>query len=395
MTNMTKDDVDRPLTALRDQFLLRPGIVFLNHGSFGACPRPVFEAYQAWQLELERQPVEFVQRRSRELLREARQALGDYVGADADDLVYVTNVTLGLNIVARSLRLEPGDEVLTTDHEYGSLNSTWELVCARQGARYVHRTVELPITSSDEVVDAIWSGVTDRTRVLFISHITSPTALVFPVAELVRRAREAGILSIIDGAHAAGQVPLDLRALGADFYSANCHKWMMSPKGAGFLYARREMHHLLEPLIGGRRERAPEVSQLITEHQYQGTRDLAAFLSVPAAIRFMHDHDWPQVQRACHELVRTARQEVSELVGLPPVIPDGDTWFAQMAVLPIPPCDLAALHNRLHDEYEIEVPPTRWDGQHFVRLSVQGYNTRADIERLIEALRALLPEVAL
>ena len=146
---MTMDDVDRPLAGLRDQFLLRPGVVFLNHGSFGACPRPVFEAYQDWQLELERQPVEFVQRRSRELLHEARQALGDFVGADADDLVYVTNVTLGLNIVARSLPLEPGDEVLTTDHEYGSLNGTWELVCAKCDAHYVHRTVDLPIISTE------------------------------------------------------------------------------------------------------------------------------------------------------------------------------------------------------------------------------------------------------
>ena len=395
MTDFTMDDVDRSLACLREQFLLRPGVVFLNHGSFGACPRPVFEAYQAWQLEFERQPVEFVQRRLVDLLHEARQALGDFIGADADDLVYVTNVTLGLNIVARSLHLEPGDEVLTTDHEYGSLNSTWELVCARHGAQYVRRTVDLPIASSDEVVEAIWSGVTDRTRVLFISHITSPTALIFPIAELVRRAREAGIVSVIDGAHAAGQVPLDLRALGADFYSANCHKWMMSPKGAGFLYARREMQHLLEPLIGGRRDRAPEVSQLIAEHQYQGTRDPAAFLSVPAAIRFMQDHDWPQVQRACHELVRYARRAVSERFGLPPAVPDGDTWFAQMAVLPIPACDLPALYSRLRDEYEIEIPATRWDGRHFVRLSVQGYNTRADVERLVKALGALLPEVAL
>jgi isopenicillin-N epimerase len=353
----------------------------------------VFETYQHWQLELEHQPVEFVQRRSRELLREARQALGDFVGADADDLVYVTNVTLGLNIVARSLPLEPGDEVLTTDHEYGSLNATWELVCAKRGARYVHRTVELPILSTDQVVEAIWSGVTDRTRVLFLSHITSGTALTLPVAELVRRAREAGIITVIDGAHAAGQIPLDMEALGADFYSANCHKWMMSPKGAGFLYARREMHPLLEPLIGGRRKGAIQDSTLVAEHQYQGTRDVASFLSVPVAIQFMRDHDWPQVQRACHELVRYARQAVAEQTGVAPVVPDSETWYAQMAVLPIPACDPRALRSRLLDEYEIEIPLTRWDGQCFVRLSVQGYNTRADVERLLDALSTLLPEV--
>jgi isopenicillin-N epimerase len=389
------DDIDRQLAGLRDRFLLRPGVVFLNHGSFGACPRPVFEAYQNWQLELERQPVEFIQRRSRELLREARQSLGDFVGADADDLVYVTNVTLGLNIVARSLPLEPGDEVLTTDQEYGSLNATWELVCAKRGARYVHRTVDLPIRSTEQVVEAIWSGVNDRTRVLFLSHITSPTALTLPVAELIHRAREAGIITVIDGAHAAGQVPLDLNALGADFYSANCHKWMMSPKGAGFLYARPEMQHLLEPLIGGRRQGTPQGSRLVAEHQYQGTRDVASFLSVPAAIHFMRDHDWPAVRQACHELVRYARQEVAELTGVAPVIPDAETWFAQMAVLPIPACDLRALRSQLLDEHEIEIPLTRWDGQGFVRLSVQGYNTRADVERLIAALGALLPEVSL
>jgi isopenicillin-N epimerase len=217
--------VEESLTSLRELFLLRPDVVFLNHGSFGACPRAVFQAYQTWQLELERQPVEFIQRRSRDLLREAREALGVFVGADADDLVYVTNATMGLNIVARSVPLEPGDEVLTTDHEYGALNRTWEFVCDKRGARYVRRPVALPISDEEQVVDAIWSGVTARTRVLFISHITSPTALIFPVKELVRRAREAGILTIVDGAHASGQVPLELEAMGVDFYSGNCHKW--------------------------------------------------------------------------------------------------------------------------------------------------------------------------
>jgi isopenicillin-N epimerase len=389
------DAVDRLLDGLRDQFLLRPDVVFLNHGSFGACPRPVFETYQAWQLELERQPVDFIQRRSHDLLREARKRLGAFVGADADDLVYVTNVSMGLNIVSRSLPLDPGDEVLTTDHEYGSLNASWELVCAKRGAKYVRRTVSLPIPSAREVVEAVWSGVTDRTRVLFLSHITSPTALILPVAELVRRAREAGILTVVDGAHAPGQLPLDLRALGADFYSGNCHKWMMAPKGSGFLYARREVQHLLEPLIGGRKDVTAQSSPLITEHQYQGTRDLAAFLAVPAAIRFMQDHNWPQVRQACHELVCHAQREVTRLVGLEPVTPDEETWFAQMAVLPIPSCNLLALHGRLRDEFSIEVPTIRWNGKQFVRLSVQGYNSRADIDLLVRALGALLPEVAL
>jgi isopenicillin-N epimerase len=199
-------------------------VVFLNHGSFGACPRAVFDVYQEWQRELERQPVEFLGRRARGLLQAARGALGAYVGADPDDLVYVPNSTFALNVVARSLDLAPGDEVLGTDHEYGAMERAWRFVCEPRGARYVRQPVPLPCATPEEVVEAVWAGVTPRTRVLFVSHITSPTALTFPVAPLLRRAREAGILSVVDGAHAPGQVPLDLRAMDADFYVANCHK---------------------------------------------------------------------------------------------------------------------------------------------------------------------------
>jgi isopenicillin-N epimerase len=375
-----------PNTDLRSHFLIDPDVIFFNHGSFGACPKLVFKAYQDWQLELERQPVEFMQRCSRTLLSEARQALGDFVGADADDLVYVTNVTLGLNIVVRSLPLEPGDEVLTTDHEYGSLNHAWEFVCEKRGARYIPRSVPLPITSVEQVVDAIWSGVTDRTRVLFVSHITSPTALILPVEELVRRARDAGIITVIDGAHAPGQITLALDELGVDFYGGNCHKWAMSPKGAGFLYARREMQPLLEPLVGGRRDCAPDVSRLVTDHQYQGTRDLAAFLAVPAAIRFMQEHDWDAVRARCHALLRYVYQQMTALTGLEPLTPDNGQWYAQMASIPLLPCDARALKQWLYDEHRIEVPILNWHDRPLIRLSVQGYNTVADIETLIEAI---------
>ena len=281
---------------LRELFLLRPDVVFLNHGSFGACPRPVFEAYQQWQLELERQPVEFLGRRFGGLLREAREALAAVVGARADDLVYVPNATTGLNAVARSLRLAPGDEVLTTNHEYGALDRTWRFVCARRGATYVNRPLPLPISSADEVIEQLWAGVTERTRVLFLSHITSPTALILPVQELVRRARAVGIITIVDGAHVPGQIPLNLEALGADFYAGNCHKWLNSPKGSAFLYARKEVQPLVEPLVvswGWQPESSTLLSldsngssPFVLQHEWQGTRDIAAYLSVPAAIEF-------------------------------------------------------------------------------------------------------------
>jgi isopenicillin-N epimerase len=379
----------------RGLFLLRPELVFLNHGSFGACPRPVFDTYQDWQRELEQQPVEFLGRRFPHLMREARSALGAYLGAEAQDLVFVPNATTGLNIVARSLRLEPGAEILSNDQEYGALDRTWRFLCRHSGARYIRRPVPLPVTSAEQVIDAIWSGVTERTRVLFISHITSPTAIRFPVAPLIQRARAAGIITVIDGAHAPGQIPLDLAELGADFYSGNCHKWMMAPKGAAFLYARREMQHLLEPLVvsWGWESITPGDSRFINEQEYQGTRDIAAYLAVPAAIEFMRRHNWDQVRAECYALLRYARQQIAALPELQPCVSDAPEWQCQMAAFTLPPCDGAQLQRRLYDEFQIEVPVSAIDDRQFLRISIQGYNSRADVDRLVAALRVLLPQV--
>jgi isopenicillin-N epimerase len=370
-------------------------VVFLNHGSFGACPRPVFEAYQSWQLELERQPVAFLGRRFAGLMHEAREALAHFLGADADDLVYVPNATTGLNLVARSLPLEPGDEVLATDHEYGALDRTWRFICAKRGARYIRQSVPTPVTSVQHVIEAIWSGVTDRTRVLFFSHITSPTAFILPVVELVRRARQAGIVTVIDGAHAPGQVQLDLTELDADYYVGNCHKWMMAPKGSAFLHARSDKQPLLEPLVvsWGWGSETPGLSHFIDEQEYQGTRDVAAYLAVPAAIEFMEEHDWPAVQHRCHGLTCHARREITALTGLSPITPEAPTWFAQMAAFPLPTCDGEMLQRRLYDDFAVEIPVITWNGETQVRISVQGYNTRADVDTLVRALTKLLPEV--
>lgn len=398
---MSRSNLASKNGALKDLFMLDRDVVYLNHGSFGACPRPVFEAYQAWQLELERQPMAFMRRLGTETDK-ARQALGAFLGTAADNLVYLPNATMGLNIVARALRLEPGDEVLGTDHEYGAIERAWEFVCAKQGARYVRQHLSLPIRSVEQVVEAIWAGVNERTRVLFFSHITSPTALILPAAELVRRAHAAGIVTVIDGAHAPGQIPLDLDALGADFYSGNCHKWMMTPKGSGFLYARPEVQSLLEPLVvsWGWGNEQPRVTCFVDYHQNQGTRDMAAFLAVPSAIRFMEEHNWLAVRESCHQLVCDARRRIAFLGGPEPSTPDDRRWFSQMASLPLPLCDTGALCQRLRDEYNIEVPIVRWTGVNgdppraFVRLSIQGYNTQSDVDHLLAALRVLLPEVA-
>lgn len=385
--------------SLKEYFLLDPNVIFLNHGSYGATPRPVFEAYQTWQRRLERQPVLFLGRELPDLLRQSRLALGKYLHADADDLVYIPNATYGVNIVAHSLQLEPGDEILTTDHEYGACDYTWEFVCKETGARYIHQPIPLPIHSEPEIVGQFWQGVTARTRAIYLSYITSSTALRLPVREICRRAREAGILTIIDAAHAPGQIPVDLQELDADILFANAHKWMLNPKGSAFLYVRREVQHFIEPLIvSWGYHPTPDIatgSRFIDILQWTGTKDPTAALTVPDAIQFMHDHDWETVRCKSHALLRQAIERICNLTRLAPLYPLDSDFYCQMGIAPLPLSNLALLKSRLYDEYKIEVPLTQWQDRHFIRISVQGYNTQEDIDTLLNALEVLLPQLVI
>ncbi|WP_062193966.1 aminotransferase class V-fold PLP-dependent enzyme [Anaerolinea thermolimosa] len=379
---------------LRTLFLLDPHIHFLNHGSFGACPRPVFEDYQSWQRELERQPVLFLGRNYPALDRQVREVLAEALHTRADNLALVPNATHGVNILAHSLHLAPGDEVLATDHEYGACEATWEFYCQRMGAKYVRQPLRLPVASKDELLDQFWEGVTPRTRVIFLSHITSPTALTLPVKEICARARQQGVLTIVDGAHAPGQIDLDLEAIGADFYTGNCHKWMLSPKGAGFLYARPEMQRLIEPLVVSWGYRNRTGSPLVDYLQWTGTHDPAAALAVPAAIRFMEEYRWGEVRKTCHDRLRWTVEHLCALVGKSPLYPLDSDLYYQMAIAPLPETtDLQVLKDRLYDEFQVEVPFIEWNGNKFVRVSVQGYNTREDVEALCRGLEELLPQV--
>jgi isopenicillin-N epimerase len=386
-----KDPLAR--SELANQFLLRQDIAFFNHGGFGACPRPVFEAYQHWQRELETQPVDFLGRRVKELLAEARAHLGSYIGASPDNLVFVSNVTHGVNIVSRSLNLQPGDEILATNHEYGASERAWRFACQKRGAHYLTQPLSLPVTDPEELVEQFWAGVTERTRVIFLSHITSSTALILPVQQICRRAKTAGILTVIDGAHAPGQIELALEELGVDFYAGNCHKWLCAPKGSAFLYARPEHQALLDPLIvsWGWQSANPGPSPFIDYFQWLGTDDPAAYLSVPAAIDFQLEHHWPQVRRACHQLACEARAQIQAFTGLPPLYPDSETYWMQMSVIPLPPCNTQEVGRRLWEEFQVEIPVFEWNGHKLIRLSIQAYNQPRDIERLLEGLRQLLP----
>jgi isopenicillin-N epimerase len=391
------------LNALKSLFLLDPNIIFLNHGSFGACPRPVFEQYQWWQRELERQPVEFLGRRFTTLMAEARTKLADYLGAAAGDILFFPNPTTALNMVARSLNLRLGDEILTTDHEYGAMDQMWKFICNKTGARYVRCLIPLSVSTHEEFVENFWSRVTNRTRVIFLSHITSPTALILPVQEICHRAREAGLLTVIDGAHAPGHLPLNLTELGADIYAGACHKWLCAPKGAAFLYARREVQSLLDPLViswGWGDEAIPPTpgmggTPFISFHEWQGTRDPAAFLTVPAAIQFQVEHNWDDVRRKCFALARETRNRLNALTGLAPLCPDSPERLPrQLFAVRLPDSvDVEAIKARLYDEFRIEAPVYKWADQNLMRISLQGYNSQEDAEALIEATKRLLSGV--
>lgn len=372
--------------ALRSLFLLDDDIVFLNHGSFGACPRPVWDVYMAWQRQLERQPVAFISRRSDALLQSARSHLATYLNVQPDDLTFVMNATSGLNVIARSLPLCAGDEILTTDLEYGALDLTWRHLCAKAGATYRKANIPAPFTTPEAIVDTIWKEVNERTRAIFLSHITSGTSVILPVREICHRARGAGILTIVDGAHAPGQIPLDLAQLGVDVYAGNCHKWLCAPKGAAFLHVRPEHQDWVESLTISWGWRPGH--SFISRNQQQGTRDIAAFLSVPRAIEFQAEHDWPKVRRRCHDRLAALRLRLHAALGEPLLYPNASDWFSQMALLGVPATDAAALERRLLHVHGIEIPCTEHDGRVSVRVSVQGYTTEDDLDALESALRS-------
>jgi isopenicillin-N epimerase len=389
---------------LRSLFLLDPEVTFLNHGSFGACPRPVFDAYQAWQLKLERQPVAFLDpvRGLSGWMRDARVAMAAEIGADPDDIVGLTNATEALNIVAQSLILAPGDEILTTDHEYAALDKTWAYVARRSGAKVVPVTIPLPLTDAQSFSDAILAGITPRTRVLFLSHITSATALVFPIDAVMSEARARGIITVIDGAHTPGHIPLDLTALDADYYAGNCHKWLMAPKGSAFLYVRRALQTVINPLVishgwteDARKPGTKGVfgnTPFIDGLEMQGTRDPSAWLTVPDAIAFRRQHGWDSVAARCGDLLQETAARVAALTGLPP-LSSPKFCAPQMAAMPVPRCDPMALKLALLDDYGIEIPCYDWKENTIVRLSVQGYNTADQMDKLVKALAILLPRL--
>jgi isopenicillin-N epimerase len=351
---------------MRDGFLLDPEVAYFNHGSYGACSVEVFDEYQRLQRELEREPTEFLTRRFEGAMQEARAALASFVGARVDDLVFTPNATSALNAVVRSLRIRPEEEILTTKHEYGAILRTLGFIRAN--------VVQV---EPDELIASL--GI--RTRAIVVSHITSPTALVLPAEDICEAARKAGVLSIVDGAHVPGHVPLDIERLGADVYAGNCHKWLCAPKGSGFLWARPEHQDWIEPLVisWGYHEDA----DFGERHGWQGTRDPAAYLAVPKAIEV---HTTFDLDAAVH-LADEAERRLSPL-GLKPL---RGARSPLMRALTVRTADPQELWRRLYGEHRVELPVYEWEGTTLARVSVGPYTDEDDLERLVDALRQTLP----
>lgn len=374
---------------LKSDFLLNPAYRHLNHGSFGACPRPIFEDYQYWQLRLEQDPVQFFVHDGNKQLEISKAALAECIHCDPDDLVMTMNPSYAINIIAKTFGLEPGDEILTTNHEYGAMDRTWNYYCKKVGADYVQQDIPLGIQTKEEFIDAFWAGYSHRTKAIFISQITSMTATIFPVTEICERAKELGLITIVDGAHVPGHIPLDLSKLKADIYTGACHKWMMAPKGCSFLYVTKEFQNNFDPLIisWGFEADVPGKSKFLDYHQLQGTRDYSAFLTLPKAIEYMKENDWWSVSATCKQLILNNYQDLCDIAGTQPITALNSDFLGQMCSVPIPIDDPLELKNLLYDTYKIEIPVFKWRDQIFLRLSAQAYVDQSDVDYLKTALQ--------
>ncbi len=387
---------------------LDPAVTFLNHGSFGACPRPVLEAQQRLRERLERQPVQFLVRDLEALLDDARRALAAFLGAEPEGLVFVPNATTAVNAVLRSLALAPGDQLLVTEHAYNACRNALDFVAAAARAEVVVVPVPFPLASADAVVEAVLARATPRTRLALLDHVTSPTGLVLPIERLVRELAARGVDTLVDGAHAPGMLPLDLGALGAAYYAGNCHKWLCAPKGAGFLHVQRDRRDGVRPVVISHGANSPRTdrSRLLLEFDWTGSHDPTAYLCVPEALRFLGGllpGGWPALMARNRALALEARHILCSALGAEAPAPED--MVGALAAVPLPdgsaapgrsPLYVDPLQDVLLERYGIEVPIVPWPAppKRLVRVSCQAYNAREDYERLAAALGELTRNAA-
>ena len=375
---------------MKDWFLLDPDITFLNHGSYGACSKPVFKEYQDWQQKLEHQPVQFMTNQVYSAMEKSRESMSQFVGCDVEELVFFQNPTTAVTNVIYNLDLKPGDEVLMSNHEYGALVRAWKMWGEKTGVNIIQQDISMPVTTEENFIENFWTGVTDQTKVIFLSHITSSTALIFPIEKIIKLAKEQNILTIIDGAHVPAHIPLNIHELGCDFYTGACHKWLCAPKGSSFLFVKKDHQDWVKPVVvsWGKDGDDPTPSEFIQNFQWQGTRDMSAFLTIPTAINFYIKEIRPY-QESCKKIIQDTYSEFPSVLNTEP-ISAGKEWLAQLVAHPLPKNIPSNLKKGLWEKYQIEIPVFEWNGQEFVRVSIQVYNTQKDVDLLMSALRSLI-----
>ena len=374
-------------TEAKSLFMLDPEVIFLNHGSYGACPRPIFNSLVNWQKKLEREPVKHLAYDIYPYLEQSREALSNYVTCNKDDIVFFPNPSTALNTVLRSLDLNKGDEILTTDHEYGAMDRAWSYLCKKRGSIYIKQHINLPLISKNDFIEQFTSAITDRTKIIFLSHITSPTALIFPVKEICKIARQKGIITIIDGAHAPAQIDLNINDINPDFYSGACHKWMCSPKGVAFLYANKSVQNLIDPLVisWGYDSDYPSHSQFLDYLQWQGTNDVSAYLTIPDTIGFLDKYNWRDIAKECNLLNIWARKKILEEFDINPIC--SEEFLGQISSYLFKFTNPIKEQVNFYKRYRIQVPFVSWSNETLFRISIQAYNSKDDILKLIDALK--------
>lgn len=379
------------MNSIKDQFLLDPEIRYLNHGSFGACPKPILENYQFWQNLLEREPVQFITKTAPEALSVSKQALAKYIGCDTEDFFFIPNPTMAVNQVVKSLNFQRGDEVLSTNLEYGAIDKTFEFYSKKNGFTYRKQNISLPLVSKEKFIEEFWKGYNEKTKAISIGQCTSATALIFPVKEICEKAKELGLITIVDGAHIPGHIPLNLYEIKADFYTGTLHKWLLGPKGSTFLYVNKNFQNRLEPLIisWGYEAAKPTKSKFLEENEMQGTRDISAFLTAPAIMNFFEENEMEQRQAECRKVVLEQYPQFCELLRTEPLSPVTEEFLGQMCSIPIKTENPVALKETLYNDYKIEIPVMFARDQTYLRISYQVYNTIDDLEYLKETIHKL------
>lgn len=385
----------------KEWFMIDHEPTYLAHGSFGGCLSVAYEDRLSWYEKLEKNPHNFLVNELFDELKESRKALANYLNCNFNNLVYFPNPSTALNTVIRSLDLNENDEVLTSNHEYGALDKTWNFYSEKRGFKYKKVKIGLPYDDEDFFIESFKKSITKKTKVIFLSHITSSTALIFPVEKICKIAKDNNILIIIDGAHAPAQTKLDLKKLDADIYVGACHKWMCAPKGVSFLYAKESLKDSIEPLVvswGWRDEMLNEKSKYINNHQWQGTNDLSAYLTIPKVIRFLNQNKWNHISNECRNLILYVKNRFKIDKSLCIPTSNNDKHLGQMlsfqvnqnskfsTIVKQDQSKIVQLQKTIYKKSNIHIPIIYWNGSVFMRVSIQAYNSESDINKMFDML---------